>query len=155
MATRFGFSSGVGGGVRRETISRSRSGNDGGPSGWAGYAPAYLKYQSCLIKNSQSSKTQISRSSWLHPHAGIAAEQLDGVTPRRRIRGAAERLYLDLSICRRLARCARPVGGGLLAAADLAVTHASADQRCLGPLPLVRQLHCLTNTSSSMKFVKL
>ena len=98
--------------------------------------------------------TQISRSSWLHPHAGIAAEQLDGVTQRRRV-GAAERLCLDLSICRRLARCARPVGGGLLAAADLAVTHASADQRCLGPLPLARLLHCLTNTSSNMKFVKL
>ena len=128
----------------------------GGPSGWAGYAPAYLKYRALLNKkNSQSSKTQISRWLWLHPHAGIAAEQLDGVTPRRRVRGAAERLCLDLSICRRLVRCARPVGGGLLAAADLAVPHASADQRCLGPLPLARQLHCLTNTSSSMKFVKL
>lgn len=43
---------GQGGGVRRETISRSRSrsGNDGGPSGWAGYAPAYLKYRVLLNK---------------------------------------------------------------------------------------------------------
>ena len=90
--------------------------NSGGPSGWAGYAPAYLKYQSCLIKNSQSSKIQISRWSWLHPHPGIATKQLDGVTPRRHIRGVVERLCLDLSICRRLARCAWPVGGGLLAA---------------------------------------